>query len=122
MQLKQAKGEAEHDTGLPEEGIDESLEASCCSSHCLSANTLASPEEPCIETHLHLGIFKGRCGILGLYNISYPPCKKGLVRYGWLLADTRPYPFFTRRITNSSSAPPYLLRISFIWILTLTII
>ena len=45
--------------------------------------------------------------------ISYPPCKKGIrpgicvkpavsheaggrVRYGWLNADTRPYPFFTR--------------------------
>ena len=24
----------------------------------------------------------------------------GLVRYGWLHADTRPYPFFTRGITN----------------------
>ena len=24
----------------------------------------------------------------------------GLVRYGWLHADTRPYPFFTSRITN----------------------
>ena len=54
-------------------------------------------------------------------NISYPPCKKGIrpgicvkpavshearsrVRYDWLNADTRPYPFFTRRITNLSSA------------------
>ena len=57
------------------------------------------------------------------YTISYPPCKKGIrpgicvkpavsheargrVRYDWLNADTRPYPFFTRRITNLSSAPP----------------
>ena len=56
-------------------------------------------------------------------TISYPPCKKGirpgicvkpvvshsasgLVWYDWLHADTRPYPFFTRRITNLSSAPP----------------
>ena len=57
-----------------------------------------------------------------IYIISYPTCKKGirpgicvkpavkpasgLVRYGWLNADTRPYSFFTRRITNLSSAPP----------------
>ena len=58
-----------------------------------------------------------------VYIISYPPCKKGIrpgicvkpavsheaggrVRYDWLNADTRPYPFFTRRITNLSSAPP----------------
>ena len=51
------------------------------------------------------------------WQIRYPPCKKGiqpgicvqpvvshsasgLVRYGWLHADTRPYSFFTRRITN----------------------
>ena len=57
------------------------------------------------------------------YIISYPPCKKGIrpgicvkpavsheaggrVRYDWLNADTRLYPFFTRRITNLSSAPP----------------
>ena len=49
------------------------------------------------------------------YTISYPPCKKGIrpgicvkpvVWYDWLNADTRPYPFFTRRITNLSSAPP----------------
>ena len=55
-----------------------------------------------------------------MYIISYPPCKKGIrpgicvkpavsheaggrVRYGWLNADTRPYPFFTRGITNLSS-------------------
>ena len=25
----------------------------------------------------------------------------GRVRYGWLNADTRPYPFITRRITNN---------------------
>ena len=53
-------------------------------------------------------------------TISYPPCKKGIqpgicekravsheaggrVRYGWLNADTRPYPFFTRGITILSS-------------------
>ena len=30
----------------------------------------------------------------------------GLVQYGWLHADTRPYPFFTSRITNI--VPPLL--------------
>ena len=59
---------------------------------------------------------------------SLPPCKKGirpricvqpavshsassLVRYGWLHADTRPYPFFTSRITNSISLTKRTLQI-----------
>ena len=66
----------------------------------------------CIHIHIFIYIY--------IYIISYPPCKKGIrpgicvkpavsheaggrVRYGWLNADTRPYPFFTRGITNLSS-------------------
>ena len=69
-------------------------------------------------------------------NISYPPCKKGIrpgicekpvvsheaggrLRYSWLNADTRPYPFFTRKITNLSSFFFYFKIYIYIYILIL---
>ena len=67
-----------------------------------------------------------------IYIISYPPCKKGIrpaicekpavsheaggrVRYSWLNADTRRYPFFTRGITILSSVFFFFFQFLFIY-------
>ena len=49
-----------------------------------------------------------------MFSQPYRTSASGLVQYGWLLADTRLYPFFTRRITNNILIPvPWTKDISF---------
>ena len=40
------------------------------------------------------------------HNPAISHMASGLVWYGWLLTDTSPYPFFTKRVTNLLSAHP----------------
>ena len=42
-------------------------------------------------------------------------CEKPAIRYVRLLADTRPYLFFTKRVTNLSSPPPPLQTNLYCW-------
>ena len=49
--------------------------------------------------HKHYGEYM-LCTTITVNNISYPLCKKGIRHGVWLNADTRPYPFFTKRVKN----------------------